>query len=96
MHDSRCLAFADVSTAMDVCAIHLSAFVASNDKAQARKYLDLVSRVSEALTLLSGADEAPAVGVAILRSQEVLVAAHREFTAHVEALLTAHRATVCA
>lgn len=94
MHDARALAFVDVSSALTVCAIHLADFVRTNDKTWARKYLSLGTNVAEAITLLSGADESRAVGLALLRAQETLVAAHREFQAHINALLTANSATV--
>jgi len=94
MCDARAIAFADVGTAFELCGLYLADFVATNDKTAARKYLPLATRVSEALSLLAGADESPVVGRVILSASEALVKAHREFSAHCDALLTASRATV--
>lgn len=96
MCDARAIAFADAATAFELCGIYLADFVATNDKAAARKYLPLATKVSEALSLLAGADESPVVGRAIVSASSALVKAHSEFQAHVNALLTASRTTVSA
>lgn len=94
MCDARAIAFGDVSSALQLCGIYLANFLRTNDKAAARSYLALGTKVAEALTLLSGADESPVVGIALMRAQETLVVAHRDFQAHIDALLTANSATV--
>jgi hypothetical protein len=96
MVDARAIAFADLSSAFQVLAIHLSATIAKNDKTAARKYLARATLCSEAITLLANHSEARPVALALLDGQKALIAAHAEFTAHIDALLTANRATVCA
>ena len=96
MCDARALAFADLSSAMQLCAIHLAKFIATNDKAAARQYLPMSTRVSKAIALLSEQSENAVIGRALLSAHEALSAAHTEFQAHVESLLTANRAMVCA
>ena len=94
MCDARALAFGDLSSAMELCAVYLADFLTTNDKTIARKYLASVRNVSEAIGLLSGADESPVIGRALVSAQACLLTAHREFQAHVDALLVANRATV--
>ena len=96
MCDARALAFADVATALELCGIYLADFITTNDKTAARKYLPLATKVSEALSLLAGADESPVVGCCILSASSALVKAHSAFQAHVNDLLSAHSATVTA
>lgn len=94
MCDARAIAFADLGTALELCGVYLADFITTSDKTAARKYLPLATRVSEALSLLAGADESPVVGLAIVSASEGLVKAHSAFSAHIESLLTANRATV--
>jgi hypothetical protein len=96
MSDARAIAFADTSSALELCAIYLADFLTTNDKTAARKYLPMCTRVSESVTALAGfrGREAKLVGEALLMTQRALVEAHKHFQAHVEALLTASRATV--
>jgi len=89
MCDARAIAFADLSSAIELCALYLADFIATNDKAAARKYLATATHVSEAAALLSEHSEKPSVGLALLSLQRDLIAAHGEFSAHCRALAAA-------
>lgn len=89
MCDARAIAFADLSSAITLCALYLADFVATNDKAAARKYLPMATRVSEAAALLSAHSEKPPVGLALLSLQRDLIKAHSEFQVHCRALAAA-------
>jgi hypothetical protein len=89
MCDARTIAFADLSSAIELCALYLADFITTNDKAAARKYLPMATRVSEAAALLSGHSEKPPVGRALLSLQGALIKAHGEFSVHCRALAAA-------
>ncbi len=89
MCDARAIAFADLSSAIELAALYLADFIATNDKTAARKYLPMASRVSEAAALLSEHSEKPSVGLALLSLQRDLIKAHSEFSTHCSALAAA-------
>jgi hypothetical protein len=96
MSDSRAMAFGDTSSALTLCALYLADFVTTNDKAAARKYLAMAVKVSDAVSSLAAfrGRESKVVGDTLVMAQRSLVEAHKLFQAHIDALLSASRATV--
>lgn len=92
MGDDRALLFGDLGSALILASLYLADFRTTGCMVAARKWLDMSTRTSNEITVLSATSGSRQVGQALLLAQRALVEAHTQFRACVEVKIAANRA----